>query len=87
LNVPMDPCWSRVSTAAGTALELVLADEPALAVAAAVAPAVEPDAAGELELLLEHAVAISVAATAVATVIARSSRALEKVCLIFTSLW
>jgi hypothetical protein len=30
---------------------------------------------------------MSVAATAVATVAARSSRALEKVCVIFTSLW
>ena len=40
-----------------------------------------------LELLLEHAVAMSVAATAVATVAALSSRALEKVCVIFTSLW
>ena len=74
--------------AAGTPLELaavalVVAPELAVAVLAA-------DELGELDelgLLLEQAVATSVAATAVATAAARSSRAREKVCVIFTSLW
>jgi hypothetical protein len=81
---------SRLSTAAGTPLEL----EPELALALALELELELPvallAADELdgsEPLLEQPAIISVPAIAAAATAARSDRARGNVCLIFTSLW